>query len=241
MNERELPDEFLRLLRSVTAKRPRTVIDHILKHGQITTEELRTRYGYSHPPRAARDVRELGIPLVTFRVTGSDGRTIGAYRFGDPGDVRSTHLSGRTALTAKIKSELLNQFGPRCNISLEVLPERDLQIDHRVPFQIAGDDSPVEEEDAYMLLSPSANRAKSWSCEHCQNWQLHDVDICRGCYWAFPETYTHVAMRDERRLDLIWSGDEVRDYEQLVDEAQSEAQSLPSFVKAILQSRLDRP
>ena len=35
---KSLPKEFLELLNSVTAKRPKTVIDHILKHGQITTE-----------------------------------------------------------------------------------------------------------------------------------------------------------------------------------------------------------
>lgn len=79
-----LPPDFLRRLRRVTAKRPRTVIEHILKHGQITTEELQTTYGYNHPPRAIRDVRELGIPLETFRVASTDGRSIAAYRFGDP-------------------------------------------------------------------------------------------------------------------------------------------------------------
>jgi hypothetical protein len=47
----------------VTAKRPKTVIGHILKHGQITTEELKNLYGYNHPPRAARDVKEHGIPI----------------------------------------------------------------------------------------------------------------------------------------------------------------------------------
>ncbi len=59
------PSEFLMLLKSVNAKRPKTVIDHILKHGQITTEELKNIYGYNHPPRAIRDVREQGIPMIT--------------------------------------------------------------------------------------------------------------------------------------------------------------------------------
>lgn len=93
----ELPPEFIARCRAVTAKQPRTVIDHILKHGYITTEELKEQYGYNHPPRAARDVREQGIPLETYRVTGSDGRKIGAYRFGDPAKVRYSRLSGRTA------------------------------------------------------------------------------------------------------------------------------------------------
>jgi hypothetical protein len=53
---------FLTQLKAVTNKRARIVIDHILEHGFITTEELETQYGYKHPPRAARDVRGQGIP-----------------------------------------------------------------------------------------------------------------------------------------------------------------------------------
>ena len=79
----EISKKFLELCHSVTAKRTKTVIDHILAHGFITTEELKDKYGYNHPPRAVRDVREHGIPIETFRVTGSDGRKIAAYRFGD--------------------------------------------------------------------------------------------------------------------------------------------------------------
>ena len=52
MTEPALPAEFLELLESVEAKRPRTVIDHILAHGYVTTEDLKERYGYNHPPRA---------------------------------------------------------------------------------------------------------------------------------------------------------------------------------------------
>ena len=72
----EYSKEFLDLLESVTAKRPRTVIQHILQHGYITSQELKDLYGYNHPPRAIRDVREYGIPLVTYRVTGIDGRKL---------------------------------------------------------------------------------------------------------------------------------------------------------------------
>jgi len=55
----------------------------------------------------------------------------------------------------------------------------------------------------FMLLSSSANRAKSWSCEHCENWQsLKKKEICLSCYWAHPEDYAHVAMRQVRRVDL---------------------------------------
>jgi len=37
--------EFVELCKSVTAKRPKTVIDHILKNGFITTQELKDTYG----------------------------------------------------------------------------------------------------------------------------------------------------------------------------------------------------
>ena len=52
----QLPQNVLDKLNSVSAKRPATVIQHILKYGFITTEELKETYGYHHPPRAIRDV-----------------------------------------------------------------------------------------------------------------------------------------------------------------------------------------
>ena len=69
----ELPQSFIDKLNSVTNKRPATVIRHILEHGYITTEELKDVYGYNHPPRAIRDVREQGIPIETYRIKGEEG------------------------------------------------------------------------------------------------------------------------------------------------------------------------
>lgn len=103
MTTNDLPDDFVEKCKAITAKRPRTVIDHILTYGFITTEELKDKYGYNHPPRAARDVREQGIPLETFRVTGSDGRKIGAYRFGNPARARFSKLSGRTGFPGRLR------------------------------------------------------------------------------------------------------------------------------------------
>jgi len=60
--------EIKRILENLSNKRARIVIEHILKNGFITTEQLEKQYGYNHPPRAARDVREAGISLETFRV-----------------------------------------------------------------------------------------------------------------------------------------------------------------------------
>ena len=75
----ELPEYFIKMLNSIEAKRPKTVIQHILKHGFITNEDLKNIYGYNHPPRAIRDVRELGIPIITYRVIDSTGRSIAAW------------------------------------------------------------------------------------------------------------------------------------------------------------------
>ena len=71
---RKYPKWFLKKLASIKAKRAKTVIDHVLKHGFITTEQLKNKYGYDHPPRAIRDVKEYGIQLEMYRVAGSHGR-----------------------------------------------------------------------------------------------------------------------------------------------------------------------
>ena len=87
-----------------------------------------------------------------------------------------------------------------------------------------------------MLVCASANRAKSWSCENCANWKEKDVTACQSCYWAYPESYEHIAMRDIRRLDLLWSGGEVADYEVLIEEAAKEQEEAPEYVKNVLRS-----
>ncbi len=213
-----------------------------MKHGHITTEELKAKYGYNHPPRAVRDVREHGIPLDTFRVTGSDGRKIAAYRFGDINKKRFKKLSGRTGLSKKIKEFLIEKYGCKCFIYLENMDECELQIDHRVSYEVGGDgDSGELKPDNFMLLSGSANRAKSWSCEHCENWQtLKKKEICLSCYWAYPEDYSHVAMRQVRRLDLIWQSKEVEQYEKLKTDAKKSGQTIPEFVKQIVEKAIKR-
>ncbi|NET56025.1 MAG: HNH endonuclease [Symploca sp. SIO2E6] len=237
-DSQQLPDDFLQLCRSITAKRPKTVIDHILQHGLITTEDLKTIYGYNHPPRAARDVREHGIPLETVYVTGSDGRKIAAYRFGDVSKARFSRLAGRTGLSKQIKDALVSKYGCKCFIYLEDVDERELQIDHRVPFAVDGE--PDLDPENFMLLCGSANRAKSWSCEHCENWNnIKDKSICLSCYWAYPENYQHIAMRQVRRIDLLWEGDDVEVYEKLQELAFSMEKELPELIKEIIEQEIN--
>ena len=239
MRKQAYPPQFLKLLRGVKAKRPKTVIQHILEHGQITTEELKDIYGYNHPPRAIRDVREQGIPIITFRVTGTDGRKIAAYKFGDPSEVRAAKLSGQTAFSSDLKSALMEKYGPRCNIYLSSFPVSELQIDHRVPFEIIEDHDELSDDiDEYMLLCASANRTKSWNCERCANWQQKSISTCRSCYWAYPESYTHIAMRNVRRLDLLWADEEVSEYERLVKKAKKVREPLPEYAKNVFRRHL---
>ncbi len=214
--KKKLPKAFLNKLNAVTAKRPKTVIQEILKHGFVTTEELMA-LGYEHAPRAARDVRELGIPLETFYVKGSNGRNIAAYRFGDPQQAENklSKTAGRTVLSKALKSALIEKYGSKCFVYLQPLEERLLQVDHRVPYEIAGEQN-EKDIDCYMLLSPSANRAKSWTCEHCPNWKQKDAEFCMKCFWAYPEEYTHIAGKEQRQIVITFTGDEIEDYNRLI-------------------------
>jgi len=240
MTKPKLSPGFIVLCKSVTAKRPRTVIEHILEHGFITTQDLKEKYGYNHPPRAVRDVKEHGIPIEMFRVTGNDGRKIAAYKFGDPNKARSVRQVGRTALSKELKKKLIAQHGSHCAIYLEPFPEGELQIDHRIPFEVQGDTPGLEANVAdYMLLCGSANRAKSWACEHCVNWRgLKKPEICRKCYWAFPDDYTHVAMRNMRRVDILWTGKDVESYERLKRRTLELQKNIPDYIKEIIKRHL---
>lgn len=214
----KLSKSDLNKLKSITDKRPSTVIQHIIKNGFITTEELTKDYGYEHAPRAARDVRERGINLVTYRVKSTDGRNIAAYKFGNPVfiDNKISKVAGRTALSNALKKALVDKYGPICFIYLQPMEERLLQIDHRIPYEIGGEQQ-EDDIDCYMLLSPSANRAKSWTCEHCPNWVQKNIEFCRSCFWAHPEDYTHIAGKEERQIIITFTDNEIEDYNKLIE------------------------
>lgn len=239
MND-EIPEEILALCNQVTAKRARTVIDHIIAYGFVTTEDLKNLYGYNHPPRAIRDVREHGIPLITYWVRSSTtGRRIAAYRFGDPGAIRSGRIGGRLSFSKAFKDALVAKYDSRSTLTREKLDPRYLQIDHRIPYEIAGNQADLSRLDEFMLLDASSQRAKSWSCENCRNYQqLRDPSICSQCFWAYPEAYTHVAMADERRLYIVWQAEEVSDYDGLKRRAEENKLSVIEYVKHILSQDL---
>lgn len=239
----QYPESFLQLLRSIKAKRPRTVIDHILKYGYVTSEELTEIYGYNHPPRAIRDVRELGIPVVTYRIKNSLGKSIAAYKFGDPTVARDriAKATGRTALSKALKHALIEKYGAKCFIYLEAMDESLLQVDHRIPYEIAGEHD-ENDIDYFMLLSPSANRAKSWTCENCQNWEKKDKKFCMKCFWAYPESYEHVAGKKEKNIAITFSGNEVQDYYNLIELVGEETaqNAIKKLIHEAVKSELDK-
>ena len=229
---------LLTLCESVDAKRARTVIDHILEHGIITNEELNDLYGYDHPPRAIRDVRENGIPLITHSVTSSKtGRRMGAYTFDDVSKIKRGRIGGRKAFSKKFKQELIELYGSRDAFTGEPLDERYLQIDHRIPYEVIGDTNggaPLDLKE-FMLLDASSNRAKSWSCEQCDNLiRKHNPEICRRCFWASPEDYDHIAETQSRRTEVVWTGEETQHFDKL----KSEADALSIEVTALIKRKL---
>lgn len=229
-----IPAEFLKRAQAVTDKRPKAVIDHIIKHGHITTEELKVQYGYNHAPRAARDVRENGIPLKTTMVKDSSGRRCGAYSFDLDAALDGQKLGGRKAFTKNIKDQLIERDGHACAVCQLEYEDRYLQVDHCVPYEVAGE-SLSDELGQLMLVCGSCNRGKSWSCEHCENWKtLKDVKKCQSCYWAHPTEHTHIALVNIRRVDIAWKGEEVAVYDRLKSQSKKAGEPIQNLVKTIL-------
>lgn len=233
--------EIERILESISNKRARIVIKHILEYGFITTEQLEKQYGYNHPPRAARDVREAGIPLETFRVKDSEGRAIAAYRFGDVNNVQKGWLAGRRTFPKQFRDTLYAQSNGKCLICSGSFEQRYLQVDHRVPYEVAGDSRVELHPQDFMLVCGSCNRAKSWSCEHCANWQdKKSPQECLQCYWANPENYAHIALKKVRRTDILWDENEVALYEKLKDSAVQDQFTIPEYVKKVVKQHFGK-
>ncbi len=239
MSKHKVPKQVLDKAKLITGKRSRLVVDHILKHGSITTEDLEN-YGYKHPPRAIRDVREQGLPLDMFWTKNTSGRRIAGYRLGDVTAIRNDRLGGRQVLSKEVHSRVCNRYSSKCGICITRYEARYLQLDHRIPFEVGGEPEAVDVSE-YMPLCGSCNRAKSWSCEHCHNWgHKKDPTICGTCYWASPDDYNHIAMKQIRRIDIVWQHKEVRDFEAVAQAAAETGEPMPEFVKQVLRRALSK-
>lgn len=210
----------------------------MLERGSVTTEDLNA-LGYDHPPRAIADVRDNGIPVVTETDRSTSGKRMARYRLGTAEQIRVGHV-GRSSFSKAFRCALLETYGSIDCITRAEHEPRSLQIDHRIPYRVAADAGLAAGDlSAFMLLDAKSQRAKSWSCENCENFvSLRDPTICRSCFWAFPEDYRHVAMVEIRRADIVWQGDEVSDYDELARRAQSQSSSIQEFLKALGKKQL---
>lgn len=149
-----------------------------------------------------------------------------------------TNRRGRRAFPKKFKKALLMRNGEQCAMCSGKFPGRLLQIDHKVPYEVAGDSEDTLNPEEFMLLCNSCNRAKSWTCEHCDNWlNGKSPAICRTCIFGSPDNYEHIAMRQQRRLTLTWEEAEVHYYDWLKEKAAEAGQSMSDYIKNILKSQ----
>lgn len=148
---------------------------------------------------------------------------------------------GRVAFSKGFKEKLIAASEARCAVCSTAYEPRYLQVGHRIPYEVLGDGAVGDrKEEDYMLLCASCNRAKSWSCEHCENWLVEKKpSICATCYWANPKNDIHIAMRPIRRLDIVWDEGETEIYDSLKRQSQLANEPLPDFVKQILRKHLD--
>jgi len=148
-------------------------------------------------------------------------------------------IGGRRAFPKELKIALLERDGEGCAICGAPYPAQALQIDHRVPYEVVGEVPEIDPTD-FMLVCGSCNRAKSWSCEHCENWTtVKDPRLCVTCLWASPEEYEHIALEQRRSLTVTWVGDDVDEHDSLAEQAAAGGVDLREFVKATLRRLAD--
>jgi len=193
---------------AIASLRPLRVLFECCTNNGISTEELTRKYGYNQPPRAARDLRELGFDVITKPARTTDGRRMVIYYI-ENFEVAST-AAGRKTFTKSEKTALITRDGERCFFCRGSFRPNELQIDHRVPFEVVG--NALHERlgiGALVLACSSCNRSKSWSCEGCKNFTAKSLDICSSCYWNDPDKYNHVAERSVVKINLVFSEGEI--------------------------------
>lgn len=211
------------------------VLKAILERGSITTAEL-LELGYKHAPRARMDCVDNGFPIKTTMVRGSDGSRMASYSLLSDAELREDQ-KGRSVIPKAFKAKLVAYYGEVDGITGWRLTARALQVDHRVPYQVGGDAGlDGEDVEAFMLLTGSSQRAKSFSCEQCPNFlELKDPKICSTCYWAYPENYQHVGMRQVRQIQLTWQdGDEAAAFDRVKARLAAEGRTVEEVANELL-------
>ena len=212
------------------------VLEAALDHGGITTEEI-LALGYKHAPRARQDAVDFGFPMETAFVKDSDGKRIAKYTLLTESEVRQI-LNGRAIIPKAFKDKLVKEYSACDRITGLEVDARALQVDHRVPYQVSGDDGLwAEDIRKFMLLTGSSQRKKSFSCERCPNFlKLKEPAVCGTCYWAFPESYDHIAMKKVRQVELVWQDDEADAFDRIREKLAAKGLTVESAAKAYLKT-----
>ncbi|WP_407938813.1 HNH endonuclease [Micromonospora rubida] len=143
-------------------------------------------------------------------------------------------MTGRRLLPRAFRESLYARWSYRCAVCNGKFTSRELQTDHRIPYRVSGESLEHISND-FMPLCPSCNRAKSWSCENCPNWENRVPSECETCLWGSPENYSHIATIPERRLHLSWSGNtEVGHFDRLSDRARMAEVTVSELAKRII-------
>ncbi|WP_239352870.1 hypothetical protein, partial [Snodgrassella communis] len=84
-----------------------------------------------------------------------------------------------------------------------------------------------------LKFSPSyKQRTKSWSCENCKNFkEIKNMNICKECFWAYPENYNHIAMHPQRRLDIVFNNDDIDIYDKMDTLSKENNKSVQILIK----------
>lgn len=227
-------EELLKTLR----KRPRLVLEHLLDKGEVSTYEL-GQLGYDQPPRAAQDLKEAGVQLKRKNgVNPVTGNRMAIYSLDRDAPI-GLGLSGRKAFPKSFVKQVKDAYNHKCCVYDAPYPDNALQVDHRVPYIVAGEAEQLRVEE-FMTLCGSAQRLKSWACEHCPNRELKDVATCESCYWAYPHSdYQHIATVPERRADVVWKGKGIKKYNELKAFADDSNISVPEAIRQMVSDQLD--
>ncbi len=84
-------------IQQIKSKRARIILQHILDNGSISSQEIQNKYGYNHPPRAIRDIKDCGINIITNKIKNADGKIHAIYQLGDI-QIFQINNQGRTNL-----------------------------------------------------------------------------------------------------------------------------------------------
>ena len=125
--------------------RPKRVLEYLLKKGEVSTYQL-GKLGYDQPPRAAMDLKDIGVKLVTKSSKHpKTGNRMVIYMLDD--DQSNTFAPGRKAFPKNFKQEIIDRDDSKCILCDKLYSSRFLQIDHKIPFILGGEDEELNSDD----------------------------------------------------------------------------------------------